>query len=67
MAEQTIIPNIGRHERWKRLLAGAVGLAVGAVALALLVGYSADRWWRLALILPFWMGGIGFFQHRDKT
>ncbi len=67
VAENVFIPNIGSGERRKRLLGGVAGFAVGVAVLALLLLFSADRWWRLALILPFWMGGIGFFQHRDKT
>ncbi|MEJ2216835.1 MAG: hypothetical protein P8099_09485 [Gemmatimonadota bacterium] len=61
------VPNIGPGERRKRLLVGVVGFFLGVGALALLVVLSVDRWWRLALVLPFWMAGIGFFQHRDKT
>lgn len=67
MADNLFVPNIGPGERRKRLLGGVVGLVVGVAALALLVVFSVDRWWRLTLILPFWMGGIGFFQYREKT
>ncbi|MEJ2184579.1 MAG: hypothetical protein P8Z36_01440 [Gemmatimonadota bacterium] len=67
MADNLFVPNIGPGERRKRLLGGVVGLVVAVAALALLVAFSVDRWWRLALIPPFWMGGIGFFQYREKT
>jgi uncharacterized membrane protein YccC len=67
VADDVFVPNIGTRERRKRLLAGLPGFVVGIVALVLLVVFSADRWWRIALLLPFWMGGIGFFQYRDKT
>lgn len=67
MADDIFVPNIGPGERRKRLLSGVVAFVAGIVALVLLVVFSADRWWRLALILPFWAAGIGFFQHRDKT
>lgn len=67
MTDNVFVPNIGLRERRKRLLVGVVGFVVGIVALALFVVFSVDRWWRLALILPFWVAGIGFFQHREKT
>jgi hypothetical protein len=67
VADNVLVPNIGPGERRKRLLSGVVAFVVGIVGLVLFVVFSADRWWRLALILPFWVGGIGFFQHREKT
>jgi len=65
--DSAFIPNIGPGERRKRLLSGIVAFGVGVVALAVLMVLSLDRWWRLALVVPFWMAGIGFFQYREKT
>lgn len=65
--DNVFVPNIGSGERRKRLLGGVGAFIVGVVALALLVTFSVDRWWRLTLILPFWLAGIGFFQYWDKT
>lgn len=42
-------------------------LAVGAgIALALILA-GVDRWWRIGLFLPFWIGALGVFQAREKT
>ncbi len=59
--------NIGPGERRKRLWMGVTMLVVGAlVALALILA-GAQRWWRVALFIPFWMGALGLFQAREKT
>jgi hypothetical protein len=61
------IPNISPRERRKRLIAGAIQLAVALVILAVLVLTGVDRWWRLALLPVFWGAGSGYFQWRDRT
>lgn len=61
------ILNIGPRERLKRQISGAVSLALaiaGAVALLL---FDAPRLFRLALAVPLWMSGLGFFQAREKA
>ena len=64
---QVCIPNINRREQHKRLIGGAVQLAIGVAALAGLVARGMNRWWRLPLALMFYGAGSGFFQWRDKT
>ena len=66
-AETVCIANIGRRERQKRLRFGVVLLAAGAGLAMLLVALGADRPWRLLLVLPFWAGGAGVLQAREKT
>ena len=42
-------------------------LAVGiGVAIALIFS-DLNRWWRIGLFLPFWMGALGLFQAMGKT
>ena len=59
--------NIGPKESSKRLIMGVavLGLGVGATVALILTG--VNRWWRLALLLPFWLGALGFFQAKEKT
>lgn len=59
--------NIGPGERRKRLLTGMAMLAVGALVALALILTGAERWWRVALFVPFWMGALGLFQAREKT
>lgn len=59
--------NIDAPGRRRRYLIGAVALALGATATAVLVWRGVDTGWRLALIVPFWMAGLGFFQARAGT
>jgi hypothetical protein len=61
------IPNISRRERQKRLISGALQLAVALIVLDALMLTGIDRWWRLALFPVFWGAAVGFFQWRDKT
>jgi hypothetical protein len=61
------IANISPRERRKRLISGAVQLAVALLILAVLLATGIDRWWRLALFPLFWAAASGFFQWRDKT
>ena len=46
---------------------GVVGLGLGVVAAGLLIGFDVHRAWRLALIAPFYMGGMGIFQATGHT
>jgi hypothetical protein len=67
VSEEVCIPNISLAERRKRLLGGVIGLVITAAILAAMLVSGMDRWWRLALFLPFWGSTIGYFQWRDKT
>lgn len=66
IAEACLI-NIGPRERRKRLVSGVVTLALtgGLAAYQLVAGVG--RSWRLALFVPLWAAGLGFFQAFDKT
>jgi hypothetical protein len=59
--------NIGVNERRKRMRFGVVLLGVGVAIAAAVVFYQAGRLSRLAVLLPFWAGGLGVFQARAKT
>ena len=64
---QTELVNIGPKETRKRLLLGAVLVAVG-VGLAVIFSHAGvRRGWYSALFLPFWMGPLALFQARKKT
>lgn len=59
--------NIGPGERRKRLVAGIGMLAVSlAVGMGLIVT-DVPRWWRIGLLLPFWLGALGLFEARERT
>ena len=59
--------NIGPKESQKRLIMGVTMFAVGiAIAVALIL-LGLNRWWRIGLLLPFWMGSLGLFQAKEKT
>lgn len=61
------IVNISPREQRKRLLGGVIQFAVSLAVLAALIGYGADRWWRIGLFMLFWGAAAGFFQWREKT
>jgi hypothetical protein len=61
------IPNIGPRQRRRRLIGGAGLLALGAIAAALLLGFGAQRAWRILVLLPVWGGALGLLQVREKT
>ncbi len=68
MTEQPVRAiNIGPRERWRRLATGVLMLAVGTGITAALILTGLDRWWRIGLFVPFWMGALGVFQARDQT
>ncbi len=64
---QLCIPNISTAERRKRLMSGVVGLVIGLAILAVLMAFGVDRWWRLPLLLFFWVAAGGYYQWRDHT
>jgi hypothetical protein len=59
--------NIGPQERRRRRIVGVVFLVVSAGVAAVLLASGVGRLWRLALFLPLWPSGVGFFQAFDKT
>lgn len=59
--------NIGPKESRKRLRMATTTFALGVGILVALIYTDADRWWRLALFPPFWLGSLGFFQAMEKT
>jgi hypothetical protein len=59
--------NIGPNECRKRLTGGAVVFAVGAAVAAMLILAQFNRWWRLAVFIPFYMGALGIVQAKEKT
>lgn len=65
--QPTSAMNIGPKESRKRLRMGAAVFALGVGILVALMLTGANRWWRIVLFLPFWMGSLGFFQAMEKT
>ena len=62
-----IVPNIGPRECRKRHLFG-LGMLVVAVAMGgALITAGIPRWWRFALVVPFWLAALGVFQARGMT
>jgi hypothetical protein len=67
MSESLCIPNIGKKERKKCYIRSVCFFAVAVIATALLLLSGVSAWWRLLLVLPFWMGFMAFFIARGKT
>jgi hypothetical protein len=42
-------------------------LVVSAILLSVFIVFDMNRWWRLVLILPVWLGGVGIFQVKEET
>jgi hypothetical protein len=61
------VNNIGPEGQRMRMRAGLLALGLGVIAGVLLAAFDTSRWWRLVLFLPFWQGGLGVFQARNKT
>jgi len=59
--------NIGPREERKRLIMGIATLAAGIGIAAGLMVIGVDRWWRLGLFFPFWLGALGIFQALEQT
>jgi len=59
--------NIGTKGRWDRFVMGLAVLVLGLGLTAAMIFAGLDRWWRMALFLPFWVAALGFFQAREKT
>jgi hypothetical protein len=61
------IPNIGPRQRRRRVRFGVRLFSAGVVLFAALWFADVERVWRLATLLPFWLGALGVFQARAKT
>jgi hypothetical protein len=61
------VMNIGPTEQRKRLIVGVAAATLGVVIAIVFIFTGINRWWRLALFLPFWIGGLGLFQRLEKT
>lgn len=61
------IPNIGPRGISRRRRNGWIALVAGLAIAALLITFDAPRWTRIALLVPFWSAGLGFFQARERT
>ena len=66
-AGEICIANISPRERRRRLIGGAVQLAISLAVLTGLLVTGASRWWRLILYPLFGAAAAGYFQWRDKT
>ncbi len=67
MTPSVCIANIGPRGRRRRMRVGVVLLVLGGVAAFFLLQSHAPRLWRVALFLPFWVGGLGLFQATGRT
>jgi hypothetical protein len=61
------LANIGPRGRQRRMGFGIVVLALAAVAAVALYHVHAQRIWRAALFLPYWLGALGVFQAIGNT
>jgi len=59
--------NIGPGERRKRLVVGIGMLAVGVGLGVGLIVTDVPRWWRIGLLIPFWLGALGLFEAKERT
>jgi hypothetical protein len=59
--------NIGPQERRKRAVSGYFILALTIVSLAAMIILNINRWWRLLLIILYWIAATGYFQAKEKT
>lgn len=46
---------------------GAAALVVGIAAAGVMLWYGVDAGWRVWLLVPFWVAGLGFFQAISGT
>lgn len=61
------VPNIGRAQRRRRLITGAVAFGAAVLLAVAMVAAEASTLARAALFIPLYAAGIGFFQFREKT
>lgn len=62
-----LVCNIGPGERRQRLIFGVVIIQLTIVAWALMLAFGLDPAWRLALIVPLWLGLMGIAQARYQV
>jgi len=62
-----IARNLGIGGRRQRLLMGIVLAAIAVVGGALMIVAGLPRGFRVLLIVPFYLGVVGFLQYRDHT
>ena len=61
------VPNIGERGRRRRLVGGALWLVVGIAATIVISRRHAGVGWQLALVVPFMLAALGYFQARERT
>jgi hypothetical protein len=61
------IPNIGPRGVQRRASWGGLVLAGGLVLTLILVTIETPRVFRVGLLLPFYVAGLGLFQAKEKT
>jgi hypothetical protein len=61
------IVNIGPRERRRRMTFGVIGAAIALAIGGALIGAHVGRAWRLVVILPWLVAGIGVLQATGKT
>ena len=57
-----LVCNIGPGERRQRLVFGVVLLQLSILAWALMLAFGLEQAWRLALVVPLWLGLMGIGQ-----
>ena len=67
MSRKSHVANIGTREKQKRLGFGIFMLIIGIVLVSLLFALGASRWFRLLLLIPLYLAGLGFFQAKEET
>lgn len=64
---QACIPNIGRTQRRRRLVFGAIAFMASLALAWALAGVDAHVALRALIALPLYAAALGFFQYREKT
>jgi hypothetical protein len=59
--------NINGNERSKRLMAGFLVMMLSAVMIGLIRQLGLSNWWRIILIGPYYLAGLGFVQAFEST
>lgn len=67
MAKKIHVANIGTREKQKRLGFGIFMLVISGVLISLLFALDASRWFRLILVIPLYLAGLGVFQAKEET
>jgi hypothetical protein len=67
MTDGLVCPNIGPKERQKRLISGIVLVTIGLAITAILMIFRVAWWYRLPVMVPYYLGALGIFQAREKT